>query len=148
MVKLRCNLHPMTKVQQIANSTHQVIDYRIGIAGAVFMGGVVFGINYFSTHEITGSVTAALKQGSYTFLLGGIFMKGCENLATKIKKRTLAIAASVVIPSTLTLILTFTMHNFKGTPKPLESTIPTLLIIPATAVWGFKKRNQIELQSD
>ena len=138
----------MTKLRQITNSTHQVIDYKIGIAGAFFMGGVVFAINYFSTHEITGSVTAALKQGSYTFLLGGIFMKGCENLATKIKKRTLAIMASVVIPSALTLILTFTMHNFKGTPKPLESTIPTLLIIPATAVWGFKKRNQIELQSD
>jgi hypothetical protein len=75
-------------------------------------------------------------------------MKGCENLATKIKKRTLAIVAAVVIPSAFTLILTFTLHNFKGTPKPLESTIPTLLIIPATAVWGFKKRNQIELQSD
>lgn len=55
----------MTKVRQITNSTHQVIDYKIGIAGAIFLGGVVFGINYFATHEITGSVTAALKQGSY-----------------------------------------------------------------------------------
>jgi hypothetical protein len=71
-------------------------------------------------------------------------MKGCENLATKIKKRTLAIVASVVIPSALTLSLTFTMHNFKGTPKPLESTIPTLLIIPATAVWGYRKRTNSE----
>jgi hypothetical protein len=52
--------------------------------------------------------------------------------------------ASVVIPSALTLILTFTMHNFKGTPKPLESTIPTLLIIPATAVWGYRKRTNSE----
>jgi hypothetical protein len=138
----------MTKFRQITNSTHQFIDYKIGISGAVFMGGVVFGINYFSTYEITGSVTAAIKQGSYTFLLGGIFMKGCENLATKIKNRTLAIVASVVIPSALTLILTYTMHSFKGTPKPLESTIPTLLIIPATAVWGLKKRKQIKLQSD
>lgn len=138
----------MVKLQQKAKISLKYIDYKIGMAGAFFMGGVVFAINYFSTHEITGSVTAALKQGSYTFLLGGIFMKGCENLATKIKKQTLAIVASVVIPSALTLILTFTMHNFKGTPKPLESTIPTLLIIPATAVWGFKKRNQIELQSD
>jgi hypothetical protein len=138
----------MTKFRQITNSTHRFIDYKIGIAGAVFMGGVVFGINYFSTREITGSFTAALKQGSYTFFLGGIFMKGCENLATKIKNRTLAILLSVLIPSALTLILTYTMHNFKGTPKPLESTIPTLLIIPATAVWGLKKRNQIELPSD
>jgi len=85
-----------------------------------------------------------LKQGGYTFLLGGIFMKGCENLATKIKNRSLAIFASIVIPSALTLILTYTMHNFKGTPKPLESTVPTLLIIPATAVWGYRKRKQME----
>ena len=130
----------MLKLQQAAKFSHRFIDFKIGIAGAVFLGGVVFGINYFTTHEIVGSITAAIKQASYTFLLGGIFMKGCENLATKIKKRTLAIAAAVVIPSALTLILTFTMHNFKGTPKPLESTIPTLLIIPATAVWGIKKR--------
>jgi hypothetical protein len=134
----------MTKLRQIANSTHQFIDYKIGIAGAFFLGGVVFSINYFTTHEITCSVTAALKQGSYTFLLGGIFMKGCETLATKIKKRTLAIMAAVVIPSALTLILTFKMHNFKGTPKPLESTIPTVLIIPATAIWRYKKRTLSE----
>lgn len=136
----------MTILQKAAKFSHRFIDFKIGIAGAVFLGGVVFGINYFTTHEIVGSFTAALKQASYTFLLGGIFMKGCENLATKIKKRTLAIMAAVVIPSALTLILTFTMHNFKGTPKPLESTIPTLLIIPATAVWGYKKRKQLENQ--
>lgn len=136
----------MVKLQKAAKFSHQFIDYKIGIAGAIVMGGIVFSINYFSTHEITGSVTAAIKQGSYTFLFGGIFMKGCENLATKIKKRTLAIMASVVIPSTITLILTFSMHNLKGTPKPLESNIPTTIIIPATAIWGFKKRKQLEVQ--
>jgi hypothetical protein len=98
--------------------------------------------------QITGSLTAALKQGSYTFLLGGIFMKGCENLATNIRNRTLAIITSVVIPSALTLVLTYTMHNFKGTPKPLESTIPTVLIIPATAVWGYRKRKYSEKSFD
>jgi hypothetical protein len=136
----------MTKFRQITNSTHHFIDYKIGISGAVFMGGVVFGINYFATYELAGSVTAALKQGGYTFLLGGIFMKGCENLATKIKNKTVAIVASVVIPSALTLALTYTMHNFKGTPKPLDSTIPTLLIIPATAVWGYRKRKQLDME--
>jgi hypothetical protein len=38
------------------------------------------------------------------------------------------------------------MHQLKGTPKPLESTIPTLIIIPATAILGFKKRNQMDLK--
>jgi hypothetical protein len=138
----------MAKLQKISNIGRRFIDYKIGIAGAIFLGGVVFGINYFTTHEITGSVTAAIKQGGYTFLLGGIFMKGCENMATKIKNRSLAIFASIVIPSALTLILTYTMHNFKGTPKPLESTFPTLLIIPATAVWGYRKRTNSEKSFD
>jgi hypothetical protein len=39
-------------------------------------------------------------------------------------------------------------QNRKGTPKPIESTLPTLVIIPATAIWGYKKRKQsyIKLQ--
>jgi len=134
----------MTKIQKLIISGRKFIDYKIGIAGAIVMGGIVFSINYFSTHQISGSITAALKQGSYTFLFGGTLMKGCEYLATGIKKRTLAIVASVVVPSVLTLILTYTMHNLKGTPKPFESTIPTTIIIPATAVWGFKKRKQMD----
>jgi len=135
----------MPTFQKIFKFGHRFIDYKIAITGAVFLGSVVFAINYFATDEIAGSFTAGLKQGGYTFLLGGIFMKGCENLATKIKNRTLAILASVVIPSALTLLLTYTMHNFKGTPKPLESTIPTMLIIPATAVWGYRKRKQLDV---
>lgn len=135
----------MLKFQQIVKSGRRFIDYKIGIAGAVVMGCIVFGINYFSTHLVSGSITAAIKQGAYTFLFGGTLMKGCEYLATTIKNRNMAIISSVVIPSVITLILTYTMHNLKGTPKPLESTIPTTIIIPATAVWGYKKRKQIDL---
>jgi len=130
----------MKTIWQTVNSGRRFIDYRIGFAGAIVMGVIVFGINYFSAHELTGSITASLKQGLYTFIFGGTLMKGCEYLATRIQKRTLAIAASVVIPSVLTLLLTFGMHSLKGTPKPLESTMPTLIIIPATAIWGFNRR--------
>jgi hypothetical protein len=136
----------MNLLQKLANTGQKFIDYKIGIAGAIVMGGIVFGINYFTTHEITGSVTAAIKQGSYTFLFGGTLMKGCEYLATTIRNRTHAIILSVLVPSIITLILTFTMHQLKGTPKPLESTYPTLIIIPATAIWGYKKRNQMDLK--
>lgn len=75
----------MVKLQQTAKISHKFIDYKIGKAGAIFLGGLVFGINYFATHEISGSATAALKQGGYTFLFGGIFMKGCENFTTTLK---------------------------------------------------------------
>ena len=134
----------MIKLQKTAKSAQKFIDYKIGFAGAIVMGGIVLGINYFSTHEISGSLTAAIKQGSYTFIFGGTLMKGCEYLATNIKKRRLAIVASIVIPSVFTLLLTFGLHNLKGTPKPIASTIPTLIIIPATAVWGVRKRNQMD----
>lgn len=58
------------------------IDYKMGFFGAFVMGGIVFAINYNGLDEISGAGTAALKQGAYTFFLGGIFMKGCEHLAT------------------------------------------------------------------
>jgi hypothetical protein len=136
----------MYKLQKTAKSAQKFIDFRIGIAGAIVMGGIVLGINYFSTHEMLGSITAAIKQGAYTFIFGGTLMRACEYLATNIKKRGTAIMASIVIPSVFTLFLTFGMHNLKGTPKPIESTIPTLIIIPATAVWGIRKRKQMDLK--
>lgn len=120
------------------------IDYKIGAIGALVMGAIVFGINYAGIDEIRGATTAAVKQGVYTFFLGGSFMKGCEHLATKIKGQTLAIMASVVIPSAITLLLTYNVHLLKGTPKPFQSTIPTVMIIPATAVWGTKKRKEFD----
>lgn len=134
----------MKKLQKTAKSAQKFIDYKIGIASAIFLGGIVFGINYFSTHEISGSITAAIKQGTYTFIFGGTFLKGCEYLAINIQNRKWAIVASVVIPSTFTFLLTFGMHSLKGTPKPLQSTIPTFIIIPATAVWGIIKRKQLD----
>lgn len=134
----------MTRIKNLIAFGNRFIDYKMGVAGAIVMAGIVFAINYYGTKEISGSTTAALKQGSYTFLFGGILMKGCENLAVKIRNRIIAIAAAIIIPSALTLFLTFQLHQLKGTPKPVESTFPTLIIIPATAVWGYKKRKQKE----
>ena len=117
-------------------------DYKIGIAGALVMGSIVYAINYNATYLFAESITAALKQGMYTFLFGGFLMRGCEYIATHIKWRGMAVIAAVIIPSALTLILTYSMHLMKGTPKPLASTIPTLMIIPATAFWAIRKRKK------
>jgi len=67
-------------------------------------------------------------------------MKGAEYIALYFKKYSLAIFLAVVIPSSITLLLTYGMHLVKGTPAPLASTIPTLAIVPATLVWSIKKR--------
>ena len=83
---------------------------------------------------------ASIKQASYTFLLGGFFMKGAEYIAVYVKKYSLAIFLAVCIPSTITILLTYGLHLVKGTPAPLASTIPTLAIVPATLVWSIKKR--------
>ncbi|MEX2016907.1 MAG: hypothetical protein WD876_00335 [Candidatus Pacearchaeota archaeon] len=105
------NLEKKTTEQQsffrhAYNFSKRYIDYRIGIVGAGIMGGIVFGINYYDTNELLGSTTAALKQGGYTLLFGGAIMGGCKYFATKINNKTKALAASVIIPSLISISLT------------------------------------------
>ncbi len=120
------------------------IDYKMGVLGVIVMASIVYSINY-STDSLNGSITAALKQGTFTFFFGGIIMKGSERLAITITKRNLALIAACVIPSAVSLVLTFGLHSLKGTPKPFESTIPTaIFVIPSTAVWGYIKRKKME----
>lgn len=125
------------------NNLNRYFDYKIGIAGAMVMGIVVFCINYFISYIAFDSMTASIKQASYTFFLGGFFMKGAEYIALYFKNYSLAIFLAVVIPSTTTILLTYGMHLFKGTPAPLASTIPTLAIVPATLIWSIKKRKSL-----
>lgn len=130
-------------IKRIVAFGARFIDYKMGIMGAIVMAGIVFGVNYQGLHGLAGATTAAMKQGTYTFLFGGSIMKGCEYLASRISKTGTALLAAVVIPSTVAICLTFGVHQLKGTPKPVESTIPTaLLVIPSTAVWGYRKRKQ------
>jgi uncharacterized membrane protein YesL len=127
----------------IFNFFKKYVDYKMGIYGAIVMGGIIFGINYHGTDNYCGALTAALKQAVYTFLFGGIIMRMCELLATNIKQKSLALFAASFIPSVISLSLTFAMHSLKGTPKPLASTIPTVFfVIPATIAWGIMKRKK------
>jgi len=119
-------------------------NFKIGIAGALVMGISVFCINYFSTKLLFESITAALKQSVYTFIFGGFLMKGCEYIAAYFKKNSIAILLAIAIPTIITLLLTYGLHMLKGTPKPLVSTLPTLAIIPATAVWAIRKRSLLK----
>jgi hypothetical protein len=129
--------------RSVANICSQFIDYKMGAAGAIVMGVIVFGVNYYGAHEVTGASTAALKQATYTFLFGGIIMRTCETLATKINKQWIALMSAILIPSAVAVGLTFGVHSLKGTPKPVASTIPTaILVVPSTVVWGFRKRKQ------
>lgn len=129
--------------KKVVGTGSKFIDYKVGLIGACVMGCIVFVINHYHTQNLLGASTAALKQGSYTLLFGGIIMRGCEYLATRISKRAIALAAAVILPSAISIGLTYGVHSMKGTPKPVESTIPTaILIIPSTAIWGYKKRKE------
>lgn len=131
-------------IKKVLKSGSRFIDYKMAIGGSLVMGGIVFCINYCSTYNLSGSLTASAKQAGYTFLFGGFLMKGCEIIAKGINNKYLAVLLSVLIPSVITLLLTFIMHSMKGTPRPFESTLPTLIIIPATAIWGYLKRREFD----
>jgi len=122
---------------------NKLFDPKMGLAGALFLGTIVFFINY--DHGIVNGLIAALKQGLYTFFVGGFITRLCENIATISKKLT-AIFMAVLIPSIIAIILTYIVHSIKGTPEPLNSTIPTMIFAPLGFLWwALQKRKQVQL---
>ncbi|MEZ5084610.1 MAG: hypothetical protein R2750_14390 [Bacteroidales bacterium] len=122
-------------------------DYKIGLAGGLVMGIIVFIINYRMAGDVAGSFTAALKQGVYTFFFGGTIMRLCEIIAIKLNPAFWAVFLAMLIPSFISLVLTYGVHSLKGTPKPIESTIPTaIFVIPSTFIWGYLKRMKITIK--
>ena len=114
---------------------------EIGLSGGLVMGIIVFLINYAATQDTINSTIAAIKQGVYTFFFGGAIMRMCEVIAVKIRNRYWGVILSMLIPSLVSLLLTFGVHSLRGTPRPFESTVPTaFFVIPATLVWGYRKR--------
>ena len=96
------------------------------------MGGIVWFINMgFGWWPAT---TAALKQAAYTFLFGGILIKILDTIASRISNRYMAIAVATLTVSVITILLVYGVHSMKGTPRPLESTLPTVIMAPP--VWG------------
>lgn len=115
------------------------INIKMGLAGALIMGGIVWFINM--SHGWWPATTAALKQAAYTFLLGGILIKILDTIAVKIKNRYLAIAVATISVSVVTIILVYIVHSMKGTPRPFESTLPTIIMAPpGFFVLAFRKR--------
>jgi hypothetical protein len=139
---------PKTEFHMVNNRIvflRRYVDFKMGLYGGVVMGVIVFFVNYYHTHEFIGPATAALKQAAYTFIFGGVIMRGSELLATRILRRRVALILACLIPSVVSIALTFAVHSLKGTPEPLYSTIPTaIFVIPSTAVWGLIRRKSAE----
>ena len=120
---------------------NKLFDPKMGLAGALFLGTIVFFINY--DHGMINGLIAALKQGLYTFFIGGFITRLCENIAT-ISKKITAVLLAVFIPSIIAIALTFFLHSLKGTPEPLNSTIPTMILAPLGFLWwALQKRKKL-----
>ncbi len=131
-------------MRKIVSFINRFIDLKAGFVTAFFMGGSVFLINYYSTGLVVESIIAALKQWVYTLFFSGAVLKTCEIIVRAVRPRKTAIFMAAVLPFVATIILVYGLHNLRGTPKPLESTLPTLIVILGTVFWAFRKRSQFE----
>jgi len=119
----------------------RVLDLRMALAGALFMGGLVFVVNL--SHGAGPALVAATKQGTYTFFFAGLVMRWCQRLAQTIDGRALAVALATVLPSVLAVSLTFGVHSLRGTPDPVASTLPTLFLGPPSFFgWAWRMSGQ------
>lgn len=107
------------------------INFRMGSIGALIMGVIVWHIN--ADHGVWPAMIAATKQGAYTLLCGGALIRMLERIVVRIEPLALALFIATGFTSLATIALIYGVHNLKGTPYPLESTIPTIV----TAPFGF-----------
>jgi hypothetical protein len=105
------------------------------------MGCIVYWIN--ADHGFWSALPAALKQAAYTSIAGGILTRICERMAYKFENFAFSIFMGSLVPSVIAVTLTFGVHMLKGTPEPLNSTIPTMILAPmGFVIWGLRRRLQ------
>jgi hypothetical protein len=130
------------KKGQNALGNNRFFDTKMGFAGAFVMGAIVFYIN--SDYGFTAGLIAGLKQSIYTFFMASINMKVCENIAIRYKNVKLSIFLAVFVGTIMTVVGTYIVHSLKGTPEPIASTIPTIILSPPTLLyWALRKRKQL-----
>lgn len=127
-------------LQTLKSLMDEYINYSMAIAGAVVLGGMVFVINF--PHGIFLASVAAAKQAVYTFLAGGLISRNGENLAVKWDNRWLSLLVSIIVSTFIAVGLTFLVHSLRGTPEPLQSTIPTMILSPIGFFIIARRRQQ------
>jgi len=128
-------------LQRIKSLMNEYINYPMAIGGAVVLGAIVFVINF--PHGVLAATIAASKQALYTFFAGGFIARNGENLAVKWSNRRLSLLTSIVVSTLIAVALTLLVHSLRGTPEPLYSTIPTLLLSPiGFFIIGWRRQQQ------
>jgi hypothetical protein len=118
----------IAQIKKAVNSFSKFIDIPTAIAGAVIMGVIVGLIN--RKFGLWPASTAAMKQAAYTFFFGGMLTKLLYVIADKIDGILKSTFISALIVTVITILMVYAVHSMKGTPRPLESTIPTALMAP------------------
>ena len=121
------------------------IDYPAALAGAVVLGSLVFAVNY--GHGWNQAAVAAAKQATYTFFAGGALVRLNERLALSLNPAAVGVIMGVACAGTLAVSLTYFVHSLRGTPEPLHSTLPTLLlVVPGFVFLGARARYKAALE--
>lgn len=104
------------------------IDFPSAFAGAMIMGVIVGYIN--RKFGIWPASTAAIKQAVYTFFFGGMLTKLLYIIQSRFNGKYLPVILPALIVTVITVFLVYLVHSMRGTPMPLESTIPTAILAP------------------
>ncbi len=121
------------------------ISIKSATAGALIMGGMVYFVN--REFGFDQAIVAALKQAFYTFFFGGACVRISEIIAVKTENKFMGIALGTLVASCITTGAVYTIHVMKGTPLPIESTIPTLVMAPPGFIflaWIYRTKKDKE----
>lgn len=113
------------------------------------MGGTFLGLQVFLVKLSDGITLASIAAGEQfvlNFLLGGLLMRLCENLACSQLPKLQAIFLAILIPDAINISCTFTIHYFdEGDVSPLYSTLPTIIFATSAYVWwALRKRRMMK----
>ena len=122
------------------------IDVRGGILGGLLLGSAVAWIN--ASHGLAPASIAGTKQAVYTFFFGGAVLRLCVRIASMQGSQMRAMTAAIVLQSLLTSSAIFFVHNLRGTPEPLLSCLPVVMLSPpGFALWAWRTRRDMAAAS-
>ena len=76
-----------------------------------------------------------------SLLIGTANLSICRKLATSIENKVRAYALATIVPTILSISLTYGVHAYlKGTPYPGRSTLPTALSAPFFLAIAVRER--------
>jgi hypothetical protein len=129
------------------NFAREYIDWKKGALFGSLAGVAVGAINY--NKGIEYAFTSGSKEAAKCLAIGTMNLSVCQTLARKIENRTKALVLATIIPTLLSVGLTYGVHKcLRGTPYPERSTAPTALAAPFFYLIGRRARNLMERNTE